>query len=57
MYKERIQQLLETLNTKIGLVEDVSNGSLKLSKDQVSQLISDIKKISEQISTLVEAGR
>lgn len=57
MYKERIEQLLETLTTKIGLIEDVSNGTLLLSKEQVNQLIRDIKSLAEQVKTLTQALR
>jgi hypothetical protein len=57
MYKDRIQQLLEALNTKIEAVEKFHNGTLNLSRVDVSRLLAEIKQLSERIANLVENDR
>lgn len=57
MYKDRIQQLLEALNTKIEAVEKYHNGTMNLSRGDVSKLLVEVKQLSERISNLVENDR
>lgn len=49
--------LLETLNAKLRLIENVSNGALRMEPEQVNQLIQQTKQISEQIANLISIER
>ena len=57
VYKERIQQLLEALNGKLDVIEKVSSGSLRLSKEDVTKVINETKQLVERVSNLVENER
>jgi hypothetical protein len=57
VYKERIQQLLEALNGKLDIIEKVSAGSLRLSKEDVTKVINETKQLIERVSNLVENER
>lgn len=57
IYKDRIQQLLESLDVKIDAVEKYHNGSLNLSRGDVTKLLMEIKQLSERISNLVQNER
>jgi len=57
VYKERIQQLLEALNAKLDIIEKVSAGSLRLSKEDVTKVINETKQLVERVSNLVENER
>jgi hypothetical protein len=57
IYKQKVLGLLEALEGKIRLIENVANGSMKMSADQVDQLISQTKKIREQLTDLVSIER
>jgi hypothetical protein len=53
LYKQRIQSLLETLEVKLRIIESVSTGQMKMSNQEVAQLINQTKNIREQISEIV----
>jgi hypothetical protein len=57
VYKERIQQLLEALNAKLDIIDKVSSGSLRLSKEDVTKVINETKQLVERVSTLIENER
>ena len=57
VYKERIQQLLEALNGKLDIIEKVSAGSLRLSKEDVTKVINETKQLVERVSNLIENER
>ena len=57
VYKERIQQLLEALNGKLDVIEKVSSGSLRLSKEDVTKVINETKQLVERVANLVENER
>jgi hypothetical protein len=57
MYKQKIQGLLEVLEGKLRMIENVSTGALKMSNAEVENLISQTKNIREQISELVRIER
>lgn len=54
MYKDRIQQLLETLNVKVGVIEKVANGSLRINNEDTNKVIAEIKQLLERVANLVE---
>ena len=41
IYKEKVINLLDVLNAKIRIIENVSNGSMRLSQAEVNQVIKD----------------
>ena len=57
MYKKKVQELLDVLEGKLRLIENVSNGALRMDAQQVNQLIEQTKKIREQIQELVSIER
>jgi hypothetical protein len=57
IYKQKVLGLLETLDGKLRLIENVSNGALRMDAQQVNQLIEQTKKIREQLYDLVSIER
>ena len=57
VYKEKVLNLLEALEGKLRLIENVSTGALRMDSVQVNQLIEQTKKIREQIYELVSVER
>jgi hypothetical protein len=57
VYKEKVINLLDVLNAKIRIIENVSNGSMRLSQAEVNQLIKDTKEVTERISEIISIER
>jgi hypothetical protein len=57
IYKEKVINLLDVLNAKIRIIENVSNGSMRLSQSEVNRLIKDIKEVTERISEIISIER
>jgi len=57
IYKEKIINLLEVLTAKLRIIENVSNGSMKLSQAEVNQVIKDTKLVTERISEIISIER
>jgi len=57
VYKQKVLRLLEALEGKLRLIENVANGAMKMDSQQVNQLIEQTKKIREQIYDLVSVDR
>lgn len=57
IYKQKVQSLLEALQGKIRLIENVSTGALRMEPQQVDQLIQQTKKLTEQITELISVER
>ncbi len=57
VYKQKVLTLLEALEGKLRLIENVSNGALRMDTQQVNQLIEQTKKIREQLYELVSIER
>ena len=57
VYKQKVLGLLEALEGKLRLIENVSNGALRMDAQQVNQLIDQTKKIREQLYDLVSVER
>jgi hypothetical protein len=53
LYKQRVQSLLENLEVKLRIIESVSTGQMKMSQQEVAQLINNAKNIREQLSEIV----
>jgi hypothetical protein len=57
MYKERIQTLLDTLESKLSILKNVANGNMQLNVNDINYVIDDCKKINEQIKELISIER
>jgi hypothetical protein len=57
VYKEKVINLLEVLNAKLRIIENVSNGSMRLSQAEVDRVIKDTKAVTERISEIISIER
>ena len=57
VYKKQIQTLLEALDSKIRIIDNVSKGVMRMEANDVNQLIDQTKKIVEQITNLIGIER
>ena len=57
VYKQKVLGLLQALEGKIRLIENVANGSMRMDSADVDNLINQTKKIREQIEELVSIER
>jgi hypothetical protein len=57
VYKQKVLGLLEALQGKIRIIENISTGALRMENDQVVELIKQTKKLTEQISDLISIER
>jgi hypothetical protein len=57
IYNEKIQTLLEALDGKLRIIQNVANGAQQLSPSEVNTTIEDAKKIVERVSQLVSINR
>jgi hypothetical protein len=57
IYKEKIQGLLESLDMKLKVIQNISNGTMRLEPKEVDNVIQDARKITERISELISIER
>ena len=57
IYKQKVLSLLEALDGKLRIIENVANGAMRMDAQQVNQVIEQTKKITEQISSLISIER
>ena len=57
IYNEKIQNLLEALDGKLRIIQNVANGSQMLNPSEVNTTIEDARKIVERVSELVSINR
>ena len=57
IYNEKIQGLLEALDGKLRIIQNVANGAQQLSPSEVNTTIEDARKIIERVSELVSINR
>ncbi len=57
IYNEKIQNLLEALNGKLKIIQNVANGAQQLSPSEINTVIEDARKIVERASELVSINR
>lgn len=57
IYKEKVKGLLSALEGKLRIIEAVANGAMQLPNKDVLQIISDTKKVREQIEELIDIER
>jgi hypothetical protein len=56
-YNEQIQILLESIDGKLRILKNVSNGAQQLSPSDVNIVIDDARKLVERVSELVSINR
>jgi len=57
IYNEKIQSLLESLDGKLRILQNVVNGSNQISPSQANIVLEDARKIVERISELTNINR
>lgn len=57
VYKEKVTNLLDALNAKMRIIENVANGSMRLSNEEVMRVIKDSKNLIETISEIISIER
>ena len=57
IYNEKIQTLLEALDGKMRIIQNVANGAQQIPPSEVNTTIEDARKIIERISELVSINR
>ncbi len=57
IYNEKIQTLLESLDGKLRILQNVANGTQQISPSDVNMVIEDARKIVERVSELVGINR
>lgn len=56
MYNEKILSLLEALDGKLRILENAANGAQNLTHTDITNTISDAKKIVERVQDLVSVN-
>lgn len=57
VYKQKVMSLLEALEGKLRLIENVANGAMRMDAHQINELIHQTKKLREQIYEIVSIER
>jgi uncharacterized protein YoxC len=57
IYNEKIQTLLEAIDGKLRILQNVASGAQELSPSDVNKTIEDARKVVERISELVRINR
>ena len=57
IYKDKIQLLLETLDSKLNIIHNVATGQMRLDVNDLMFVIEDCKRIRQQIEELISIER
>lgn len=57
VYKQKVLGLLETLEGKLRIIENVATGAMQMDAQQVNQVIQQTKGIREQLYDLISVER
>lgn len=57
MYREKIESMLDTLDSKLKVLQGVSNGTIKLSTNDINFVIESCIKLKESIKELISIER
>ena len=57
IYNEKIQNLLESLDGKLRIIQNVANGAQQLPPSQINATLEDARKIVERIGELTRINR
>jgi flagellar hook-associated protein FlgK len=56
-YKEKVLGLLEVLEARLKLIENVANGAIRMDAKEINDLIQQAKKLRDQIHELISIER
>ncbi len=57
IYNEKIQMLLESLDGKLRILQNVINGAQQITPSQAIEVLDDSRKLVERISELTRINR
>ena len=57
VYKQKVLGLLESLEGKLRIIENVANGAMNMDAQQVNQVIEQTKNLRDQIHQLISIER
>jgi len=57
IYNEKIQMLLESLDGKLRILQNVINGAQQITPSQAIEVLEDSRKLVERISELTRINR
>jgi flagellar hook-associated protein FlgK len=57
VYKEKVLGLLETLEARLKLIENVANGAIRMDAKDINDLIQQTKKLRDQIYEIISIER
>ena len=57
VYKQKVLGILEALNGKLRIIENVALGTMYMDPQQVDQIIKDSKKLTEQLTEIISIER
>lgn len=57
IYKDKIQLLLENLESKLNIIQSVANGQMRIDANDLIFIIEDCKRIRHQIEELISIER
>jgi hypothetical protein len=57
IYNEKIQTLLESLDGKLRILQNVINGAQQITPSQAIEVLEDSRKLVERISELTRINR
>jgi len=57
IYDEKIQTLLEALDGKLRIIQNVANGAQQLSPSEVNTTIEDARKVVERVAEFFSINR
>ena len=57
VYKQKVLGLLEALQGRLRIIENVSTGAMRMEPAEVDQLIQQTKKLTEQITEIISIER
>ena len=52
-YKEQVENHLSSLEGKLRIIENVVTGAMRLSHEELLQIINDTKKVAERIGEFI----
>ena len=57
IYNEKIQGLLDALDGKLRILQNVANGAQQLSVNDINNVIQEARNLTERVSELVRINR
>lgn len=57
VYREKIQSLIQSLEAKLNIIQNVANGKMRLDANQLDTVLNECKSITDRISELISIER